>query len=196
MTDDQPVDRLQSALVRCVRASSRVLPVEVAADVGQEAWLKLLQASDRGEVFSADARIAFLIGIFHNLCAEAVRKYERRRRLLAFESEVGEVPLDAPDRSSGRIDMEELIEKVVRPLLSGLDPADVDLWIAARLDGEGWKVAGEAAGMEKAEIARARKRISRFFGSGDVAKRFLRELGVEGFQPRTPNPEPRTPTSL
>jgi DNA-directed RNA polymerase specialized sigma24 family protein len=186
MIDEPNVDLLQAAVARCVRVATRLLPADVAEDVGQEAWIGLLQASGRGESLAAEDRLAFLIGIFHNLCADAVRKYERRRRHLAFESEIGESPLDPVDRSSARIDLEELIERVVRPILSGLDRADADLWIEAKVMGVGWKVAGEACGMGKAAIARSRKRFSRFLGSGDIAKRFINALGVE----------PRTPTSL
>lgn len=67
--------------------------------------------------------------------------------------------------------MEAMVEKVVRPILHGLDREDVYLWVAARIERVGWKVAGKAAGMGKAEVARARQRILRFLSADGVAKR-------------------------
>ncbi|MFN9756235.1 MAG: hypothetical protein ACK58X_07465 [Planctomycetota bacterium] len=47
-----------------------------------------------------------------------------------------------------------LVEQVVRPVFAERPAADVDLWIAATVDGLGWGAAGAAAGMDKAAIAR------------------------------------------
>lgn len=37
MIDDQDLDLLQAAVLRCVRAAVRILPLDDAEDVGQEA---------------------------------------------------------------------------------------------------------------------------------------------------------------
>ena len=42
------------------------------------------------------------------------------------------------------------LEQEVRPVFADLPSADVDLWIAANVEGLGWQAAGEAAGMDRA----------------------------------------------
>lgn len=72
--------------------------------------------------------------------------------------------------------IERLIEEVVRPALVGLAPADVELWIAAKVERIGWHAAGAAAGMSKAAIRRSRQRILRFLSAGDVLRRLKQRL--------------------
>jgi hypothetical protein len=72
--------------------------------------------------------------------------------------------------------IEQLLDQVVRPALAGLPQADVELWIAAKIDGVGWRAAGAAAGMDKAAIERTRRRITRFLSAEDVLRRLLHRL--------------------
>ncbi|MFN6147391.1 MAG: hypothetical protein ACK5AL_13600 [Planctomycetota bacterium] len=69
-----------------------------------------------------------------------------------------------------------LLEQVVRPVFADLPAADVDLWIAAKVEGLGWQAAGEAAGMGRAAIRRSRQRILRFLSTGDVLRRLKQRL--------------------
>jgi hypothetical protein len=69
-----------------------------------------------------------------------------------------------------------LLEQVVRPVFADLPAADVDLWIAAKVEGHGWQAAGEAAGMDRAAIRRSRQRILRFLSTGDVLRRLEQRL--------------------
>ena len=69
-----------------------------------------------------------------------------------------------------------LVEQVVRPVFAERPAADVDLWIAATVDGLGWGAAGAAAGMDKAAIARVRRRISRFLSAEGVLRRLPHRL--------------------
>lgn len=55
-------------------------------------------------------------------------------------------------------------------MFAELPSADVELWIAAKVEGLGWQAAGEAAGMDRAAIARVRRRISRFLSAGGVLR--------------------------
>jgi hypothetical protein len=72
--------------------------------------------------------------------------------------------------------IERLVEQVVRPAFADLPVADVDLWITAKVEGLGWQAAGTEAGMDKAAIARVRRRISRFLSSEDVLRRLRQRL--------------------
>ena len=64
----------------------------------------------------------------------------------------------------------------VRPVFADLPSADVELWIAAKVEGLGWQAAGEAAGMDRAAIRRSRQRILRFLSTGDVLRHLLHRL--------------------
>jgi hypothetical protein len=55
-------------------------------------------------------------------------------------------------------------------VFADLPSADVDLWIAAKVEGLGWQAAGEAAGMDRAAIARVRRRISRYLSLDGVLR--------------------------
>ncbi|MFO0312411.1 MAG: hypothetical protein ACK539_04205 [Planctomycetota bacterium] len=93
-------------------------------------------------------------------------------------------PTRAASRSTSRMrpgrmpwgGIEQLLDQVVRPALAGLPQADVELWIAAKIDGVGWRAAGAAAGMDKAAIERTRRRITRFLSAEDVLRRLLHRL--------------------
>ncbi|MCA3009602.1 MAG: hypothetical protein INH34_14605 [Phycisphaerales bacterium] len=72
--------------------------------------------------------------------------------------------------------IERLVEQVVRPAFADLPVADVDLWITAKIVGLGWHAAGTEAGMDRAAIARVRRRIYRFLSSEDVLRRLRERL--------------------
>jgi hypothetical protein len=72
--------------------------------------------------------------------------------------------------------IERLVEQVVRPAFADLPVADVDLWITAKVEGLGWHAAGAAAGMDRAAIARVRRRISRFLSAEGVLRRLRERL--------------------
>jgi hypothetical protein len=72
--------------------------------------------------------------------------------------------------------MGSLVEQVAGPALAGLARADLDLWLAARVEGHGWKAAGEAAGLDKAAVARVRRRISRFLSAEGALGRLSQRL--------------------
>jgi hypothetical protein len=55
-------------------------------------------------------------------------------------------------------------------VFADLPAADVDLWIAAKVEGLGWQAAAEAAGMDRAAIARVRRRISRYLSLNGVLR--------------------------
>jgi hypothetical protein len=73
-------------------------------------------------------------------------------------------------------EVDSLIEQVVVPAFTGLPRADLDLWLAARVEGHGWKAAGEAAGLDKAAVARVRRRISRFLSAEGALGRLSQRL--------------------
>lgn len=73
-------------------------------------------------------------------------------------------------------EVDSLIEQVVVPAFTGLPRADLDLWLAARVEGHGWKAAGEAAGRDKAAVARVRRRISRFLSAEGALGRLSQRL--------------------
>ena len=72
--------------------------------------------------------------------------------------------------------MGSLVEQVAGPALAGLARADLDLWLAARVEGHGWKAAGEAAGLDKAAVRQARQRILRFLSTGGALGRLTQRL--------------------
>ncbi|MFN9755426.1 MAG: hypothetical protein ACK58X_03325 [Planctomycetota bacterium] len=61
-------------------------------------------------------------------------------------------------------------------MFADLPAADVDLWIAAKVEGLGWQAAGEAAGMDRAAIARVRRRSSRCLSAEGVLRRLEQRL--------------------
>ncbi len=121
---------------------------------------------------------AHLVGNFHHVCADAVRAHRRRQRWCGLAADVGVEPAELVDEraATGLGGIERLVEQVVRPAFADLPVADVDLWITAKIVGLGWQAAGEAAGMDRAAIARVRRRISRFLSSEGVLRRLRERL--------------------
>ncbi|MFN9705334.1 MAG: hypothetical protein ACK595_11000, partial [Planctomycetota bacterium] len=74
---------------------------------------------------------------------------------------------DRPDESA----MASLLEQVVVPAFTGLARADVDLWVAAKLDGYGWQAAGRIMGLERPAIRQARQRMLRLLSTEGRVRR-------------------------
>ena len=107
---------------------------------------------------------------------DVARKRRRRARREQSATDAGLVlqgddahPLanDRPDESA----MASLLEQVVVPAFAGLARADVDLWVAAKLDGYGWQAAGKIMGLERPAIRQARQRILRFLSTEGRVRR-------------------------
>jgi DNA-directed RNA polymerase specialized sigma24 family protein len=170
--DETRLHAMAQALARIARAAALRLPREVVDDAAQDAWVRWLDAcGGEDEDGPATEPLAFLVGCFHHACADAVRAHRRRQRLQLFAAAA------APGaHASGGGGIEQLLDQVVRPALAGMPQADVELWIAAKVDGVGWRAAGAAAGMNKAAIERTRRRIARFLSAEDVLRRLLHRL--------------------
>ena len=173
-----------SAMARVLKqvahASALRLPVEWVDDAAQEAWARWLAAGgEAGEERQRADPSAYLVGIFHHVCADAVRAHRRRQRWCALAADLGVEPAELVDERPARGlggGIARLLEQVVRPVFADLPAADVDLWIAAKVEGLGWQAAGEAAGMDRAAIARVRRRISRFLSAEGVLRRLEQRL--------------------
>lgn len=168
-----------SALAQAARAAARRLPRAIVDDAEQEAWVRWLAAGGQAGVErqQADA-CAYLVGIFHHVCADAVRAHRRRQRWCALAADVCVEPMELVDECAahGLGGIERLVEQVVRPAFADLPVADVDLWITAKIEGRGWHAAGTEAGMDRASIRRSRQRILRFLSTGDVLRRLRERL--------------------
>ncbi|MFN6193017.1 MAG: hypothetical protein ACK5BN_04240 [Planctomycetota bacterium] len=170
---------MAQALARIARAAALRLPREVIDDAAQDAWARWLDACGGEDRDGSPADpFAFLVGCFHHACADAVRVHRRRQRLHSLAADASGEPIDVADATGAHASggIEQLLDQVVRPALAGLPQADVELWIAAKIDGVGWRAAGAAARMEKAAIRRSRQRILRFLSTGDVLRRLLHRL--------------------
>ena len=172
---------LARVLAQVAHAAALRLPAEWVDDAAQEAWARWLAA--RGEASEARQQAdasAYLVGIFifHPVCADAVRAHRRRQRWCALAADLGVEPAELVDErpAAGLGGIARLLEQVVRPVFADLPAADVDLWIAAKVEGLGWQAAGEAAGMDRAAIARVRRRISRFLSAEGVLRRLKQRL--------------------
>ena len=179
--DEVRLHAMAQALARIARAAALHLPREVVDDAAQDAWARWLDACGGEDWDGSPAEpFAFLVGCFHHACADAVRAHRRRQRLHSLAADASGEPIDVADatgaHASGGGGIEQLLDQVVRPALAGLPQADVELWIAAKIDGVGWRAAGAAAGMDKAAIERTRRRIARFLSAEDVLKRLLHRL--------------------
>ena len=178
--DEVRLHAMAQALARIARAAALHLPREVVDDAAQDAWARWLDAcggEDRGA--SPAEPLAFLVGCFHHACADAVRAHRRRQRLHVLAADASGEPIDVADATGARASgggIEPILDQVVQPALAGLPQADVELWIAAKIDGVGWRAAGAAAGMDKAAIERTRRRITRFLSAEDVLRRLLHRL--------------------
>ena len=157
-----------SAMARVLKqvahASALRLPVELVDDAALEAWARWLAAGgEAGEERQRADPSAYLVGIFHHVCADAVRAHRRRQRWCALAADLGVEPAELVDERPARGlggGIARLLEQVVRPVFADLPSADVELWIAAKVEGLGWQAAGEAAGRDLAAIARVRRTIS------------------------------------
>jgi hypothetical protein len=87
-----------SALAQAARAAARRLPREIVDDAEQEAWVRWLAAGGQAgmERQQADA-CAYLVGVFHHVCADAVRAHRRRQRWCALAADVGVEPMELVD---------------------------------------------------------------------------------------------------
>jgi len=197
MIEREEVGRLQVVLARCVRLAAQSLPVDAVEDAAQEAWLRFLRVDDRTNLPTENLRTAYLIGIFRKVCADLVRRFRRSSGVVRLESELGGYLLaDAAGIDGVDEAMEEdRLVSIVRRAMNGLPSRDIDLWIAARVAGVGWKAAGLQVGMAKSEVARARQKILRFLSNGHAIRRFIRELRLERPPPsrQSPTPSPRVP---
>ena len=178
--DEVRLHAMAQALARIARAAALRLPREVVDDAAQDAWARWLDACGGEDRDGSPAEpFAFLVGCFHHSCADAVRAHRRRQRLHSLAADASGEPIDVADATGAHASgggIEQLLDQVVRPALAGLPQADVELWIAAKIDGVGWRAAGAAAGMDKAAIRRSRQRILRFLSTGDVLRRLLHRL--------------------
>jgi len=106
------------------------------------------------------------------------RRRERRERSSAdVDPAFGIDVVPAPTGgAANEAAMASLIEQVVLPAFAGLPRTDLDLWLAAKLDGHGWKAAGEAVGMSRSAIRQARQRILRFLSTGGGLGRLTQRL--------------------
>lgn len=165
---------LARVLAQVAHAAALRLPAEWVDDAAQEAWVRWLAAG--GEASEARQRAdpsAYLVGIFHPVCADAVRAHRRRQRWCALASDLGVEPAKLVDERPAAAwggGIARLLEQVVRPVFADLPAADIDLWIAAKVEGLAWQAAGEAAGMDRAAIARVRRRISRYLSPDGVLR--------------------------
>jgi DNA-directed RNA polymerase specialized sigma24 family protein len=106
------------------------------------------------------------------------RRRERRERSSADLEPAGAGDA-VPAPAGGMADeaaMAALIEQVVVPAFAGLPRTDLDLWLAAKLDGHGWKAAGESVGLSRSAIRQARQRILRFLSTGGGLGRLTQRL--------------------
>ena len=166
-------------LAQVAHAAALRLPVEWVDDAAQEALARWLAAGGAaGAERQEAASSAYLVGIFHHVCADAVRAHRRRQRWCALAADLGVEATELVDEraAAGLGDIARLLEQVVRPVFAELPSADVELWIAAKVEGLGWQAAGEAAGMDRAAIARVRRRISRFLSAEGVLRRLKQRL--------------------
>lgn len=171
---------MAQALARIARVAALRLPRDVVDDAAQEAWVRWLTACNgKGEDGLAVRPVAFLVGIFRHVCADAVRAHRRRQSRCLLASDASAELFDVTDATlvrATRGGMDKLLDQVVRPSLAGLPQADIELWIAAKIDGVGWLAAGAAAGLDRSAIERARRRISRFLSAEGVLGRLLQRL--------------------
>lgn len=87
--DEARLCAIAHEFARIARAAAPRLPREVVDDAAQEAWVRWLKACNgKGEEALAVHPVAFLVGIFRHVCADAVRAHRRRqlRYLLAADA--------------------------------------------------------------------------------------------------------------
>ena len=150
-------------------------------DAAQEAAVRAWQAVEGGRCGEVRALDRLLAKKLREATIDLARQRQRRERHERSAADVdpartGEA---APAPTGGAADeaaMGSLVEQVAGPALAGLARADLDLWLAARVEGHGWKAAGEAAGLDKAAVRQARQRILRFLSTGGALGRLTQRL--------------------
>jgi DNA-directed RNA polymerase specialized sigma24 family protein len=150
-------------------------------DAAQEAAVRAWQAVGGGRCGEVRALDRLLAKKLREATIDLARQRQRRERHERPAAGVDPAPTcdAAPAPTGGAADeaaMGSLIEQVVVPAFTGLPRADVDLWLAARVEGLGWQAAGEAAGLDKAAVARVRRRISRFLSAEGALGRLAQRL--------------------
>jgi DNA-directed RNA polymerase specialized sigma24 family protein len=160
-------------------------------DAAQEAAVRAWQAVGGGRCGEVRALDRLLAKKLREATIDLARQRQRRERHERSAADVDPALTgDAvPAPTGGAADeaaMGSLVEQVAGPALAGpalagpalagLARADLDLWLAARVEGHGWKAAGEAAGRDKAAVARVRRRISRFLSAEGALGRLSQRL--------------------
>jgi DNA-directed RNA polymerase specialized sigma24 family protein len=150
-------------------------------DAAQEAAVRAWQAVGGGRCGEVRALDRLLAKKLREATIDLARQRQRRERHERSAADVDPALTGdtAPAPTSGVANeaaMDSLVEQVAGPALAGLARADLDLWLAARVEGHGWKAAGEAAGRDKAAVARVRRRISRFLSAEGALGRLSQRL--------------------
>jgi DNA-directed RNA polymerase specialized sigma24 family protein len=150
-------------------------------DAAQEAAVRAWQAVGGGRCGEVRALDRLLAKKLREATIDLARQRQRRERHERSAADVDPALTGdaAPAPTGGAADeaaMGSLVEQVAGPALAGLARADLDLWLAARVEGHGWKAAGEAAGLDKAAVARVRRRISRFLSAEGALGRLSQRL--------------------
>jgi DNA-directed RNA polymerase specialized sigma24 family protein len=150
-------------------------------DAAQEAAVRAWQAVGGGRCGEVRALDRLLAKKLREATIDLARQRQRRERHERSAADVDPALTgDAvPAPTGGAADeaaMGSLVEQVAGPALAGLARADLDLWLAARVEGHGWKAAGEAAGLDKAAVRQARQRILRFLSTGGALRRLTQRL--------------------
>jgi DNA-directed RNA polymerase specialized sigma24 family protein len=150
-------------------------------DAAQEAAVRAWQAVGGGRCGEMRALDRLLAKKLREATIDLARQRQRRERHERSAADVDPALTGdaAPAPTGGAADeaaMGSLVEQVAGPALAGLARADLDLWLAARVEGHGWKAAGEAAGLDKAAVARVRRRISRFLSAEGALGRLSQRL--------------------
>lgn len=150
-------------------------------DAAQEAAVRAWQAVGGGRSGEVRALDRLLAKKLREATIDLARQRQRRERHERSAADVDPALTGdaAPAPTGGAADeaaMGSLVEQVAGPALAGLARADLDLWLAARVEGHGWKAAGEAAGLDKAAVARVRRRISRFLSAEGALGRLSQRL--------------------
>jgi DNA-directed RNA polymerase specialized sigma24 family protein len=139
-------------------------------DAAQEAAVRAWQAVGGGRSGEVRALDRLLAKKLRDATIDLARQRRRRERHERSAADVdpartGEAAPAPTGCAANEAAMDSLVEQVAGPAFAGLARADLDLWLAARVEGHGWKAAGEAAGLDKAAVAGVWRRISRFLSA-------------------------------
>jgi len=89
---------LARVLAQVAHAAALRLPAELVDDAAQEAWARWLAAGgEAGAERQQAASSAYLVGIFHHVCADAARAHRRRQRWCALAADLGVEPAELVD---------------------------------------------------------------------------------------------------